>query len=107
VRHDRHEIAGADMPDNRRLILAINATVNRMDEPIAFARDANLEKCAAEDPFAVAVNVTPTGLSIPPVNTGSSPVPSGRERKMCAARETKSLPFGNACCCSAAAPFVQ
>ena len=31
------------------------------------------------------VKTTSTGLSMPPVMTGSMPVPSGRQRKMCAA----------------------
>ena len=34
------------------------------------------------------VKTTSTGLSMPPVITGSMPVPSGRQRKMCDARVT-------------------
>ena len=42
------------------------------------------------------VKATLTGLSIPPVITGSIPVPSGRARKMCDARVVNDLPPGSA-----------
>ena len=37
------------------------------------------------------VKATSTGLSMPPVITGSMPMPSGRQRKMCAARVTNGF----------------
>jgi hypothetical protein len=42
------------------------------------------------------VKTTSTGLSMPPVITGSIPVLSGRERKMCAALVTNGARPGRA-----------
>ena len=53
------------------------------------------------------VKETPTGLSMPPVNTGSNPLPSGRERKMWEARVTNGRPSPSVWRCSAKAPLVQ
>ena len=55
----------------------------------------------------MAVNTTSTGLSIPPVITGSMPVPSALARKMCAARVVNGLPPGRVYVCLANAPLVQ
>ncbi len=50
---------------------------------------------------------TSTGLSIPPVMTGSRPVPSDRERNTWAAVELHAVPSGRRCVCFANAPLVQ
>src|SRR5262249_12977018 len=53
VRHDRHEVAGADVAGgDGRLVLAVDAAVDRVDEPVALAGRADLEKRAAQDALA-------------------------------------------------------
>ena len=52
VRHDRHQVARARVPGRARVFFAVNATVNRVNQPVAFPRRADLKKRPAQHPLA-------------------------------------------------------
>ncbi len=90
VDEDGHEVgAGADVPVEDAVDLAVNAAVDRVDQAVALAVAGIGEKVLERMRSPPGVKTTSTGLSMPPVMTCSIPVPSGRQRKMCDALVTK------------------
>lgn len=69
--------------------LSVNASVNSVNDSIPPTGLRLLKECRSEKALPLEVKATPTGLSMPPVRTGSMPDPSGCARKMCDARVTK------------------
>ena len=76
------------------VVLAVDAAVDGVDQAVALAAGGVLEEGARKNPLAAGRERHVDGLSMPPVITGSMPVPSGRARKMCEARVVNALPFG-------------
>ena len=78
------------------VVLAVDAAVDRVDQAVALAAAGRLEEGRGEDALAAGrEDDVSTGLSMPPVMTGSMPVPSGRARKMWAARVVNDWPPGS------------
>ncbi len=70
---------------HRVMHLTVHAAVDRVDQAVALPAAGSLQKCGGENTLTPGVKTTSTGLSIPPVITGSIGPPSGRRRKICAA----------------------
>ena len=72
VRHHRHQVAGARMAVDDRVRLAVDAAVDRVDRSRRAARAAGARgRSRSGSARPTGVKATSTGLSMPPVITGS------------------------------------
>ena len=88
VSHDRHQIASPRMAIENIMGFSIDTAINRMDQAVALSPPGCTKKVPVKIRSPPGVNATETGLSMPPVSTGSIPAIE-RARKICAARVTK------------------
>src|SRR5213594_3646989 len=68
------------------MLFSVDAAVNGVNKSVAPAELRVLEESRSQDLLAGRHESTSTGLSMPPVMTGSTKDSPGRRRKMCAAR---------------------
>ena len=80
---DGHDFGGrCAMVVDHIMHLAVNAAVNRVNQAVALAAAGVLKKVVLKTRSPPSVKTTSTGLSMPPVITGSIGPPSGFRLKI-------------------------